>query len=175
MIWQHWMLNECEQPIWQLWDAQCWLQSSWKIKFSIQLFAALCSSLLSSLPHGPLLPLSLLSSLLPFTTFASAPPFYSFFAPCFPLHITSSLLLSSLLFHFELSSPRSALKFSPTLPLYSPPCILLSSPSPVLLSLLPPPLICSPGSDPVKLPVLQSDGDRVQNLITHWLTARTTC
>lgn len=47
--------------------------------------------------------------------------------------------------------------------------------SPVLLSLLSPPLICSPGSGPAKLPVLQSDGDRVQNLITHWLTARTTC
>lgn len=51
----------------------------------------------------------------------------------------------------------------------------LSLPSSVLLSLLPPPLICSPGSGPAKLPVLQSDGDRVQNLITHWLTARTTC
>lgn len=40
---------------------------------------------------------------------------------------------------------------------------------------LSPPLICSLGSGPVKLPVVQSDGDRVQNLITQGLTARTTC
>lgn len=97
--------------------------------------------------------------------------------PAPPIVSLHFLHLSSWLFPFESSSPITSLNLSPSPFSHSPHPLLvsLSPPSPALLSLLSPPPICSPGIGPVKLPVLQSDGDRVQNLITHWLTARTTC
>lgn len=86
-------------------------------------------------------------------------------------HFFTLLLLHPSYFLLHPIPFPSSSSFLPITSLNYPPSPLLPA---VLLSPLSPPLICSPGSGPVKLPVLQSDGDRVQNLITHWLTARTT-
>lgn len=86
-----------------------------------------------------------------------------FSSPLFPIVLPSlsTRLNSSLLLIFLPPFPHpSSLNY-----------IILNHP---LLSSSPP-LICCLGSGPVKLPVVQSHGDRVQNLITHWQTARTTC
>lgn len=159
------MLNECEQPIGSFETPIAPYKPAGKSSFLFN-YLLLCTPLLfSPLSAHPSFQRCHLSVIFFFfscvcitLTLPLTPPFFFFISFRIVFSNNFSELHSSSLTS-PLSPPRSLFCFLP------PSC-------PPALS---PPLICSLGSGPVKLPVLQSDGDRVQNLITQRLTARTTC